>query len=488
MKLNQETLAILPSFVRKPLYGRDILNPSIVHIGVGNFHRAHQAFYQDKLLGNNDTDWTICGMGVKLADERVYKTLKEQDFLYTLMVKHPAGKIESRIIGAITDFIFVPDNPIAAIEKLADSRTKIVTLTITEGGYNFNQNGEFITDNPDVAWDIRHLEAPKTVFGLISAALKIRMEENIPAFTIVSCDNIQHNGAVARKMLLSFTNIIDKSLSEWIQANVCFPNSMVDRITPVTNPDDIKRLYEETGIEDSWPVTCEPYIQWVLEDNFSNGRPAWEKVGVQFTTDIEPFEKMKIRLLNAGHSLLGMIGLLYGYTTVDEAVNDSGIQKLLRAFFDTEVTPILGTIENINLNEYKDSLIERFKNPNINDQLTRICSESSAKLPKFLIPTIREQLEMNGPVEYSALILAAWCRLLELHGQEGNNYKFHDEILDVLKKNAKSSAEDDPMMFLQTSSVFGDLVNNARFIATYLNSLENIRKSGIKKIVNHLIE
>jgi len=488
MKLNQETLAILPSFVRKPWYDRDIVNPSIVHIGVGNFHRTHQAFYQDKLLNNNDTDWTICGMGIRPVDERIYKILKEQDFLYTLMVKHPAGEIESRVIGAITDFIFVPNNPIAAIEKLADSQTKIVTLTITEGGYNFDQNGEFITDNPDVGWDIRHPGAPKTVFGLIAAALKIRMEDNIPAFTIVSCDNIQHNGDVARKMLLSFTNIIDKSLSEWIQANVCFPNSMVDRITPVTNPNDIERLYRETGIEDSWPVTCEPYIQWVLEDNFSNGRPAWEKVGVQFTTDIGPFEKMKIRLLNAGHSLLGMIGLLYGYTTVDEAVNDSDIQKLLRAFFDTEVTPILGAIENINLNEYKDSLIERFKNPNIKDQLTRICSESSAKLPKFLIPTIREQLERNGPVEYSALILAAWCRLLELHGQEGNNYQFHDEMLDILKKNAKSSAEDGPILFLQISNVFGDLVNNDRFVETYLNSLENIRESGIKKIVNQLIE
>lgn len=488
MKLNQKTLAVLPSFVRKPRYGRDRVNSSIVHIGVGNFHRAHQAYFLDTLLNNNYTDWSICGMGVKQADSQIYKTLKEQDFLYTLLVKHPDGEIQPQVIGSIMDFIFVPDDPVVAIEKLADLQTKIVSLTITEGGYNFDQNGEFITDNPDIQWDIRHSGAPKTVFGLLAAALKIRMEKDISAFTIVSCDNIQHNGDVTRKMLLSFTSIFDEPLSEWIQSNVCFPNSMVDRITPVTIPSDIELLYRETGIKDNSPVTCEPYIQWVIEDNFSDGRPALEKVGVQFTNDIGSYEKMKIRLLNAGHSLLGMIGLLYGYSTIDEAVNDAGIQKLLRAFMDTEVTPVLGTIDNIDLNEYKDNLIKRFKNPNIKDQLLRICSESSSKLPKFLIPTIWEQLENNGPIRCSALILAAWCHLLAQYEQKENINLFKDDILDVLINNAKISIEDDPMMFLKTASVFGDLVDNYRFTETYLNVLENIRKSGIKKIVNQFAE
>ncbi len=488
MKLNQKNMTLLPSGVQKPIYERAALKQSIVHIGVGGFHRAHQAFYLDELLNKGDTDWAICGMGIKQTDERIYKTLKEQDCLYTLIVKHTGGEIQSRVIGSITDFIFVPEDPTAAIEKLSDPQTKIVTLTITEGGYNFDQNGEFIINNPDIQWDIKNPGVPKTVFGLIAAALKIRMGKNIPAFTVLSCDNIQHNGDVARKMLLSYTGTVDKSLSEWIQVNVCFPNWMVDRITPVTTPKDIELLHSETGIEDVWPVTCEPYIQWVLEDKFSDGRPAWEKVGVQFTTHIDPFEKMKIRLLNAGHSFLGLIGLLYGYETIDQTVNDPDIRKALLAFMDEEVTPVLGEIEGVNLTAYKDSLIERFANPNIKDQLTRICSESSAKLPKFLIPTIREQLEHNGPVNRSTFVLAAWCRLMELSGQEGFNYGLRDEMLELLTNNAKLSANDDPLMFISISAVFGELINNERFVNTYLSSIENIRRNGIHKAVKNLIK
>jgi mannitol 2-dehydrogenase len=427
-------------------------------------------------------------MGVKPVDKKIFKVLKEQDCLYTLIVKYPDGSVQPQVIGSVTDFIFVPGNPVAAIEKLADPETKIVSLTITEGGYNFDQSGEFIMDNPEILWDLQHPKEPKTVFGLMASALKIRKEKDIPPFTILSCDNIQHNGDVARKMLLSFTRASDESLSEWIEVCVCFPNGMVDRITPVTQPQDIDWLREKYGLEDAWPVTCEPYIQWVLEDNFSNGRPAWEKAGVRFTSNIDPYEKMKIRLLNAGHSFLGFTGLLCGYETIDQTVNDPEIQKALRAFMDEEVTPVLGEIEGIDLTAYKDSLIERFMNPNIKDQLTRICSESSAKLPKFLIPTIREQLERNGPVKRSIFVLAAWCRIMELYGQKGYDYRFGDDMLDQLIDNAKSSVQEDPVRFIKIGSVFGDLINNERFVNTYLSSIENIRKNDFHNVVKNLIK
>jgi mannitol 2-dehydrogenase len=482
MKLNHNNLTLLPSGVQKPAYIRNIQRSSIVHIGVGGFHRAHQACYLDELLNKYpDTEWAICGIGLKKADKKIHTILKQQDYFYTVMIKHPNGTIESRVIGSIGDYLFAYENPAGAIEKLADRQIRIVSLTITEGGYNFDQSGKFIFNNPDVQWDMDHPEKPKTVFGLLAAALKIRKEKHIPAFTVLSCDNLQHNGDITRKMLLSFVERIDNDLSGWIEENVCFPNSMVDRITPVTTPDDIRILQEQTGIEDAWPVVCEPYIQWVMEDKFSDGRPVWEQVGVQFVKDIDPFEKMKIRLLNAGHSFLGFTGSLVGYHTIDETVCDPLLRQSLRAFMDEEVTPILGNIEGIDLEEYKDNLFRRFENPNIKDQLARICSESSAKLPKFLIPTIREQLGKNGPIKYSVFALAAWRQTLELYGTGKYNYPIQDDRLDELVKAATVSESDNPLAFIEIQAVFGNLSHSPRFVEIWLSSIDRIRKQGVKE-------
>jgi mannitol 2-dehydrogenase len=383
----------------------------------------------------------------------------------------------------MVDYVFVPENPALAIAKLADAQTKIVSLTITEGGYNFDQNGDFIFDNPDIQWDIHHPEAPKTVFGLLARALKMRYLNGYEPFTVLSCDNIQHNGDVVRKMLLSFTKRVDKSLAEWIRTNASFPNSMVDRITPVTMPQDIELLREKTGIEDDCPVTCEPFVQWVLEDRFPTGRPVWEKVGAQFVKDIDPYEKMKLRLLNAGHSFLGFVGSLFSYQTIDETINNPLICKCLRAFMDNEVTPLLGHIEGVDLEDYKDNLIERFRNPNIRDQLTRICSESSVKLPKFLIPTVNEQLERNGPVRYAIIALAAWFRTLELYAVGKYDYPIQDAMLDEL---TQAATDDTPLTFLRLESVFGDLAQNPRFIGEFTDTFNNIREYGIEKTLTNL--
>jgi len=407
------------------------------------------------------------------------------------MVTEPDGSIKARVIGSITEIIFAPENPEVVIEKMADSAIKIITLTITEGGYNFDEDtGEFLITEPAIQRDISHPDNPKTVFGYLAQALKRRKERGIAGLTLQSCDNIQHNGDVLKKMLLAYIKASEPRLTEWVEEQVSFPNSMVDRITPAIKSSDIENLKTTFGIEDLSPVVCEPFIQWVIEDHYTTGRPPWECVGVKFVSDVAPFERMKIRLLNGGHSLLGIIGSLCQYKTIDETVNDPILRVFLREFMDLEVTPILGVIEGVNLEDYKDSLIQRFGNQNIKDQLSRICSQSSTKLPKFIIPTIKEQMEIGGPITKGTFILASWCRYLELAGTSGYDYEVADEMQIVLKGGAKASASDDQLAFLKNSSVFGDLVHSKHFVETYLSLIENIRKHGVIQVMeltlNHL--
>ena len=302
--LNQQSLAQLPSYVDTPSYDRSAVKAGIVHIGVGGFHRAHQAVYVNELLKTPGSEqWGICGVGLLEGNRGLRDILKQQDYLYTLTVRHPDGKIDNKVIGSIIDFLFAPEDKQAVINKLAHSDTKIVSLTITEGGYNFNPaTGEFdYESNPDIINDINNPNDPITAFGYITAALKLRKEQGLGAFTVQSCDNIQHNGNVTRKMLLAFATEQDKNLSEWIEQNVSFPNAMVDRITPVSKKSDIDYVVDAYGVSDEWPITCESFTQWVIEDTFSDSRPNWDVVGAQFVTDVTPYETMKIRLLNAGN-------------------------------------------------------------------------------------------------------------------------------------------------------------------------------------------
>jgi mannitol 2-dehydrogenase len=487
IKLNQKNLPLLPGEVKVPAYDRSNIRTGIAHIGVGGFHRSHEAFYTDQVLNSGGTtDWGICGIALldTESDRKIYQTLVSQDGLFTLLIINPDGTLNPGVIGSITEYLFAPDNPEAVIEKLASPEIKIITLTITEGGYNFNPaTGEFQTENPSVQWDLNNPQNPKTVFGYLTQALKLRKERTIRAVTIQSCDNIQKNGDILKKMLLSFVRAAEPELTDWIEKNVSFPNSMVDRITPVTKQSDIERLRDIYRFDDAWPVVCEPFIQWITEDNYSQGRPDWESAGVQFVSNVGPYEKMKIRLLNAGHSLLGFLGSLYGCSTVDEAVNVPFLRTFLREFMDNEVTPLLGSVQGINLEDYKNSLIQRFGNPFIKDQLSRICSESSAKIPKFLLPTIREQLDRGGPVKRGTFIVAAWCRYLELTGTPGYDVEIQDKMRDILLDNAKASLNNDPLSFLNNEEIFDDLSHSGRFVGTYLQIIYSIRKYGIEMAI-----
>lgn len=473
--LTQNNLQHLPDDVVRPTYDRSQLTAGIVHIGVGGFHRSHEAFYTDELLAQNGaTQWGICGVGLREADRKIADVLKQQDYLYTLIIKHPNGKVERRVIGSIVDFMLAPDDANAVIDKMADESTRIVSLTITEGGYHFNAaTNEFDFDHPDVQHDLANPQQPRMVFGYLTEALRRRRANKLPAFTIQSCDNIQHNGNMTRKMLLAFAYQQDAELARWIEDNVRFPNAMVDRITPVTTMSDIAAL-EASGIIDAWPVVCEPFTQWVIEDNFANNRPSWENVGAQFVTDVTPYETMKIRLLNAGHSVLGLLGSIHGHETIDGCIADPLFATYLRRFMDIEATPILAPVEGIDLDAYKSVLIERFGNPNVKDNLARICLESSSKLPKFLISTITENLERNGSIQYATLVIAAWCYYSDKGiSKDGVALDIVDEMKAELHQAAAQS-QIDALSFLKIDSVFGDLANNTAFTDVYLSMLETL--------------
>ncbi len=484
IQLSQTNLSRIAEIVNCPTYNRDQLTSGIVHIGVGGFHRAHQAYYIHRLLENDEAyDWSICGVGLREADRKIYDILSQQDNLYTLLVKHPNGNIDTQVIGALTDFILGVDDPQRVIDKMAHPLTKIVSMTITEGGYNFNpSSGEFDFENPDIQRELHDPLHPQTVYGYLATALQKRREADLPAFTVLSCDNIQHNGEVTRKMLLSFAGRRDEALAQWIENEVCFPNTMVDRITPATTSTDIDYLRDTYGIQDEWPVTCEPFTQWVIEDNFSNGRPPLEKLGVQFVPDVTPYEKMKIRLLNAGHSVLGILGAIQGYSTIDACMEDPVFVDYLTRFWDREATPVLDELKGVNLTKYKEQLKERFGNPNVKDSLSRICSESSAKLPKFLLPTIQENLANGGSIQFATWVIAAWCYY---HDKRINNNHQPIEVIDSMGQELHQAAiktHTDPLSFLKQPVIFGNLNKVKRFTSLYMDMIQQIYEdSDIRK-------
>lgn len=483
-KLNNSNLSKFEGEVAIPKYNRDNVKTGIVHVGIGGFHRSHEAFYTDQLLHNEGvTDWGICGVALLDFDTKIYNTLKEQDGLYTLVVKELDGSLTKRIIGSIVEVLYAPDSPIAVIEKMASPEVKIISLTITEGGYNYNEaTGEFNFENPLIQHDIENAQDPKTIFGYLAQALKLRKERGLKGCTIQSCDNIQGNGHMTEKMLLSYLKVAEPELVAWVEEHVSFPNAMVDRITPATSPEDITNLKETSGIDDAWPVVCEPFKQWVIEDYFSEGRPSWELVGAQFVLDVEPYEKMKLQLLNAGHSVLGILGALMGYSTIDEVANNPSINAFLRAYMGKEVAPILNNLKGVDLESYEVSLLQRFGNIYIKDQIDRICSESSAKFPIFILPTVNAQLNLGGNIEHAAFVTAAWAIYSLGYDETGKALNVKDVMEPVLAEKAKESKLN-PAKFLEIESVFGKLKDSKPFVESYISSYNDIVKYGIEKCV-----
>lgn len=468
MKLGNSTLAQLPT--HKPTYERSQISVGIVHFGVGGFHRAHQAMYVDRLLEKGlAKEWGIAGVGVMPADRRMADVMAAQGGLYTLLLEKPDGTREARVIGSIVDYRYAPDDPESVIELLAAPSTRIVSLTITEGGYNIDNLGDGVN-----------------VFGLVAEALARRRDRGITSPTIVSCDNIEDNGDVARQAFTTYAERVHPGLGEWISAHTTFPNSMVDRITPVTTPDVIDVVATEFGIDDQWPVVAEPFTSWVLEDDFANGRPPLEDVDVLMVDDVTPYELMKLRLLNAGHQSLCYFAYLAGYRLVHDAAGDPLFADFLLAYMDDEATPTLKPVPGIDLPDYKRTLIERFANPGVKDTIARLCYGSSDRIPKWLLPVVRENLRTGAPIRLSAATVASWARYAEGVDEQGQPIDVQDQLADVLVPLARAQ-RDSPTAFIENTDLFGDLATDQRFVDAYVWALNSLHRDGARATLEALM-
>ena len=470
-----------------PTYSRDGLKEGIVHIGVGGFHRAHLAVYVDNLLGKNvddARDWAICGVGLKPFDAAMRDALVPQNCLYTVIERSASGSA-ARVIGSINSFLYAPDDHGAVISKMAHPDTRIVSMTITESGYYYNENThELEAHDPDIIADAASdLSAPRTTFGYLYAALARRHEAGLPPFTVLSCDNMQKNGTISRHMLISFARMRDPKIADWIAEKGAFPNSMVDRITPRTSDADKASLAEEFGIQDDWPVVTEPFMQWVVEDKFVNGRPSFEKVGVQVVEsvhEVEKFECHKLRLLNASHTSMAYIAYLGGFEYVHNVIENPLFNRYLYNMMHEEVKPLLPAIDGVDIDAYINKLIERFANPTIMDQITRLTLNGSGKLPQFIMPSVAEQIWDVKTHNFRRLTLcvAGWFRYLNGTDEQGKPYAIDDPMAETLKALALEGG-DKPGPLLSIKSLFGDDVrDDKQFVDELTRALHSLHHEG----------
>ena len=462
ISLSQEHLAeIARRGVPVPAYDRARLVARIVHIGVGGFHRAHFALYTHELAAAG-CDWGIVGLGLLPQDAQMAAALSGQDYLYTLIEKGN-GEPSAEVIGSITGFLHAPGGRDPAVaELIASPTTSILSLTVTEAGYAEPAPEQSTAG----AW---------TTFDRIAAALAIRRARAAGPLTILSFDNIPGNGAAARRATTSAAARYDPRLAAWVRENCTFPNSMVDRITPVTADTDRAWLLESSGIDDRWPVVAEPFRQWVVEDDFAAGRPPWEDAGALFTDRVHDWELYKLRMLNAGHSCMAYLSALAGITFVHEAMGVSAIESFLEALLYREAMPTVAAIPGHPREDYVASVLERFANGGVRDQVARLCIDGSAKFPTFLIPTIVRQLELDGPIERAATALAGWARYLGVVDPER-------QALDADGDTARRYAADavaDPLAFLDYAAVFPPVLqSSARFRAAFSESYGRIAEYG----------
>lgn len=476
--------------VKKVGYDRATVSCGILHVGVGNFHRAHEEFYTNELLEADPSqrNWGICGAMMLPQDGALYEKLKSQEGVYTVTVCGRDGKDSCFEIGSLANLVWTGENPGAILDRIADPDIKIISMTITEGGYNIDKaSGEFNLENEAVKRDLANPSSPVTVFGYVAEGLRRRRDAGSGAVTMLTCDNLQHNGDTARKAFMTFFNAQDPELAEWAEENITFPNSMVDRITPATLPADVERLNKMNGTDDKAPVYCEDFIQWVVEDKFANGRPEWEKVGVDFTDDVTAYENMKLSLLNASHTLLSYPSFLSGYRKVDDAMHDRRIAKFVCDFMDIDITPYVPAPGNINLDKYKQTLIERFGNRSVSDQVARLCYDGLAKFPVYVTPNLSKMVRDNKDFTRVAYLLAAYRHYLKYHRDDnGEEFKVDEPWMNPADEALINS--DNPLDFLALSAFAGaNLRESPAFVDKYLHMVEAIRDNGAMPTLETII-
>ncbi len=473
------SLATLPAITSAatPGYARKDLTPGIVHFGIGNFHRAHQAVYLDALFSLGEGhDWAIIGAGTRASDAAMRDALSQQDWL-TSVVEQEADSSAAHITGVMVDYL-EPGDSQAVIAALTDPNIRIVSLTITEGGYYIDPASQsFDPTHPDIAYDAAHFNAPKTAFGLILAGLVKRREAGIAPFTVMSCDNIPGNGHVTENAVAGLAQLIDPALAEWVKSSVAFPNGMVDRITPATSPREKNLLADNFGIEDAWPVFCESFKQWVLEDNFPAGRPALEKVGVQFVPDVAPYEHMKIRILNGGHATIAYPAGLLDIHFVHEAMEHPLVSAFLKKVETEEIIPIVPPVPDTDLNAYFALCEKRFANPKIGDTIRRLALDGSNRQPKFIIPSAMDRVNANSLLTGLALVSAFWCRYCYGTTDSGAIIEANDPSWDRLTAQA-NKARNNPAIWLEMTDIYGDLTKAPAFIDSFTKCLNFLWENG----------
>ena len=487
LPLNENNLESIQSAVLKPNYIRSNLSAGILHIGVGNFHRAHLSWYLHRLMQKDlAKDWAIIGSGITQYDVKMREGLQAQDFLTTLIELDPEGNQSCEVVGPMIGYVPVEKNNQKLIIAMSDSNIRIVSLTVTEGGYFLDENGDFNLKHPDIIHDINNPNIPKTVFGVIVSALKNRKKNNIGPFTGLSCDNLMQNGNKLKQAIIGIAKEQDLELSEWINQNCTFPNAMVDCIVPRTGEIEID-IVRNLGIEDLAPVSHEDFRQWVIEDKFCKGRPPWEKVGVQFSDNVHGYEDQKIRILNGGHQILANAAELLNIETVRDAMKNKMIVSLLEKIEKDEIIPHIKPVPGYTPLEYYELIASRFSNPSIQDTTRRVAFDGSSRHAGFLVPSIKDGIKHNISIIGLSLAEALWARMCEGTREDGSIIEPNDPHWEKLNACAKKSKEN-PLEWLEQLEIYGDTSKDDKFRDYFSKWLKMIYQEGVENTLNEYLK
>lgn len=474
--------------IAQPKYDRSKIAPGIVHLGIGAFHRAHQAFYTDAVMNRFGGDWGI--IGCSLRSNTVQQQLAQQHGLYTLLERGVTS--QARVIGAVQQVLVGPEQPERIIAAIATASVKIISLTVTEKGYcHHPSTGTLNTQHPDIEHDIQYPQEPKSAPGYIVAGLQRRCQQNLPPISIISCDNLPNNGAITRNVVLDLAEHLDPKLAHWIREQVTFPGTMIDRIVPATTEDDLNTFEQRYGYRDEGLVMAESFSQWVIEDRFCNGRPAWEAVGALVVEDVDHYETMKLRLLNGSHSLLAYSGYLAGYSTIFKVMQDADFVNLTRAFMATAATTFTGP-EGFDMSAYQQQLLERFANPGLQHRTWQIAMDGSQKIPQRWLNTLRDRLANKQDTTLFAFALATWIRYVSGTDENGETINISDPMASTFSKIGQEHTGDCVAIvnaFFKIEDVFGlDLRQNMDLLLQTVQSLEAITSKGVKEALRELLE
>lgn len=495
-RLNTESLPRLPADVEKPSYDRSRLTPGIVHLGLGAFHRAHQAVLTDLAMqASGDLSWGI--LGVSLRSPATRDALTPQDGLYTLALRDgdPDGNAREqlRVVGSVLRVMVADEDPNAVLERIAYPQTRIVSLTVTEKGYSHEPaTGHLRWDDPDILHDLDNPQRPRSTIGILVYGLALRRERGLPPVTLLSCDNLRGNGDMLRSLVLAFALRVDVALTAWIDTHCTFPNSMVDRLVPGTDDADRQRITARLGVQDAWPVVGEPYLNWVIEDKFAAGRPAWETPGgATFVRNAAPYERLKLRMVNGPHSTFAYLGALLGHKTISETVQTPAVHDFVDAMMRLEIAPTLKGVPGGGLEEYRRRFLARIANPALRHPTAQVAMDGSQKLPQRLLDTIRDRLRTGDDITRLTLAVAAWLHYLRGEDEQGGRYVIQDPLAARLAKllsraevaasaSAPSqSAQRRAMVLAGFKPVFGDLAQTPAFVEALQTHLEALREHGV---------